>query len=93
MVEVMKIMATSFKRSCPHTAVLSASDPEAGHGRPTPPQETPGHSQGSLGQSLGGGVGGHCSFLLGPSAHKVLFVPSKNMFPQSYVSSVALWWG
>ena len=52
MVEVMKIMATSFKRSCPHTAVLSASDPEAGHGRPTPPQETPGHSQGSLGQSL-----------------------------------------
>ena len=30
---------------------------------------------------------GHCSFLLGPSAHKVLFVPSKSLFPQSYVSS------
>ena len=24
---------------------------------------------------------GHCSFLLGPSAHKVLFVPSKSLFP------------
>ena len=24
---------------------------------------------------------GHCSFLLGPGVHKVLFVPSKNLFP------------
>ena len=31
---------------------------------------------------------GPCSFLLGPGAHKVLFVPSKSLFPQSYVSSV-----
>ena len=31
---------------------------------------------------------GHCSFLLGPGAHKVLFVPSKSLFPQSHVSSV-----
>ena len=30
---------------------------------------------------------GHCSFLLGPGAHKVLFVPSKSLFPQSSVSS------
>ena len=30
---------------------------------------------------------GHCSFLLGPGAHKVLFVPSKNLFPQSCGSS------
>ena len=30
---------------------------------------------------------GHCSFLLGPGTHKVLFVPSKNLFPQSCVSS------
>ena len=29
----------------------------------------------------------HCSFLLGPQAHKVLFVPSKCLFPQSCVSS------
>ena len=30
---------------------------------------------------------GHCSFLLGPGVHKVLFVPSKSLFPQSNVSS------
>ena len=30
---------------------------------------------------------GHCSFLLGPGVHKVLFVPSKNLFPQSCVNS------
>ena len=24
---------------------------------------------------------GHCSFLLGPGVHKVLFVPSKSLFP------------
>ena len=30
---------------------------------------------------------GHCSFLLGPGAQKVLFVPSKSLFPQSCVSS------
>ena len=31
---------------------------------------------------------GHCSFLLGPDADKVLFVPSKSLFPQSCGSSV-----
>ena len=32
MVEVMKIMVTSFKRSsCAHTITLSAPDPAAGH--------------------------------------------------------------
>ena len=31
---------------------------------------------------------GHCSLLLGPGAHKILFVPSKSLFPQSYGSSV-----
>ena len=30
---------------------------------------------------------GHYSFLLGPGVHKVLFVPSKSLFPQSCVSS------
>ena len=29
----------------------------------------------------------HCSFLLGPGPHKVLFVPSKSLFLQSGVSS------
>ena len=31
---------------------------------------------------------GHCSFLLGPGVHKVLFVPSKSLFPQCSGSSV-----
>ena len=29
----------------------------------------------------------HCSFLLGPGSHRVLFVPSKSLFPQSCGSS------
>ena len=31
---------------------------------------------------------GHCSFLLGPGMQKVLFVPSKSLFPQSCRSSI-----
>ena len=81
-VQVMKIMATSFKRSHAVTASLSAPDPAAGHRRPTPPLETPGHSRASLGQSL------VWSLLLSPGsgAHKALFVPSQCLFPQSCVS-------
>ena len=30
---------------------------------------------------------GHCPFLLGPGVHKVLFVPSKRLFPQPCASS------
>ena len=30
---------------------------------------------------------GQCSFILCPGAHKVLFVPSKSLFPQSCVTS------
>ena len=45
MVEVMKIMVTSFKRSDVHTATLSAPNPAAGHHQPTLLLETPGHSQ------------------------------------------------
>ena len=52
MVEVRKKMVTSFKRSQACSATLSAADPGAGHRRPTPKPETPGHSQASLGQSL-----------------------------------------
>ena len=50
MVEVMKIMVTSFKKSHAHTATLSAPNPAAGHHWPTPLLETPGHSQASVGQ-------------------------------------------
>ena len=30
---------------------------------------------------------GHCSLLLGLGVHKLLFVPSKSLFPQSFLSS------
>ena len=56
MVEVMKIMATSFKRSHAHTTALSAPDFSAGTLRPTSLPETLGHSQPSLGQSLEGSL-------------------------------------
>ena len=66
MVEVMKIMETSFKRSHACTAMLSAPNPAAAHYQPTPPLETPGHSQASLGQSLVG------SLLLSPGSYCTL---------------------
>ena len=56
MVEVMKIMATSFKRSHVHSVALGASNPAAGHCRFTPPLETPGHSWACLGQFLVGSL-------------------------------------
>ena len=56
--------------------------PAAGHHWPRPPLETPGHSWASLSQSLWG----HCFFLWGPGTYKVLFVPSKILFPQCCVS-------
>ena len=56
MVEVMKIMVTSFKRSHAGTAAFSAPRPAADHCRPTHPPETPRHLQASLGQSLVGSL-------------------------------------
>ena len=59
----MKIMGTSFKRSHVRTAAFSAPNPAAGHHRPMPPLETPGHSRASLGQSLVGSLqNDFCSF-------------------------------
>ena len=52
MVEVIKIMATSFQSSHARSATLSASDHAIGHHQPTPLPETLGHSQASLDQSL-----------------------------------------
>ena len=68
-IQAMKIMVISFKRSLAHTAALRAPNPAAGHCRLMAPPETPGHSWASLGQSL---VGGHYSFLLSSS---------RNLFP------------
>ena len=43
-------------RSGAHTAILSTPNPAEGHHQATPPLETPGHSQASLGQSLVGSL-------------------------------------
>ena len=53
-VEVMKIMTTSFKRCHSCTATLNAPNPVAGHLGSMALLETPGNSQASLGQSLVG---------------------------------------
>ena len=83
MVEVVKRMVTSFKRSHACTATLAAPNPAAGH---TDPwlcwRLLDTHRQ--VWVSL---LWVHCSCLLGPGAHKVLFVPSKCLFSQSCVSS------
>ena len=83
MVEVMKIMVTSFK-SPMHVLLYSVP--------PTLQQATAYshlcwrllNTHGQVWVSL---LWGHCSYLLGPGVHKVLFVPSKSLFPQSCVSS------
>ena len=59
MVEIIKIMATSFTRPHADTAALSAPKPAAGHHRPTPLLRLPGHS---LGQPFVG------SLLLSPGS-------------------------
>ena len=82
MVEVTKIMVTSFKRSHAGTATLSAPNPAAGHCQPTLCQRLL-DTHGQVWVSL---LWGHCSFLLGPDTHKVLFVPSKSLFSQFFVS-------
>ena len=75
MVEVMKIMLTSFKRSrhvLLHSVLLTlqqaTTDPRLCWRLPDT------HRQ--VWVSL---LWGHCSFLLGPGAHKLLFVPSKRL--------------
>ena len=80
MVEAMKIMVTSFKRSHACTATLRAPNATAGHNQPIPPPET--HRQVLV--SL---LWGDCSFLLGPGVLKVPSVPSQSLLPQSCVSS------
>ena len=83
MVEVMKIMVTSLKRSHACPATLSALNLQQATTNPCLCQRLPDtHRQ--VWDSL---LWGHCSFLLGPGVQKVLFVPSKSLFPQSSVSS------
>ena len=77
MVEAMKIMVTSFRRSHACTATLSAPKPAAGNRQPTPPPETPGHSQ-EVWVSL---LWGHCSLFLVPGVQTFCFCPTKVCFP------------
>ena len=51
-----------LQKACSHTVVFSAPDSAVVHCRPTPPLETPGHSQASLAESLVG------SLLLSPGS-------------------------
>ena len=82
MVQVMKIMVT-FKKSHARTAALSAPEQQQATTDPRLCQRLlDTHRQ--VWVSL---FGGHGSFLLGPGEHKILFVPSKSLFPQPRVSS------
>ena len=56
MVEVMKIMVSSFKMSHSGTATLGAPEPAADHHQPMPSLDTPGLSLASLGYSLEGSL-------------------------------------
>ena len=81
MVEVMKIMVTSIKR--PHACTATVCpNPAAGHHRPTPSPETPGHPQASLGQTPVG------SLFLSPGSWCTRFCCMlQESISQSYVSS------
>ena len=72
------LTATFAKRAyaIPRSTAPRAPALAAVHCWPIPPQETLKHNSSSV------FVGS-----LGPGAHKVLFVPSKSLFPQSCVSS------
>ena len=84
MVEIMKIMVTSFRRSpkctAKHSVPLTLQQATV-----NPPLYW--RLLVTHGQVWVSPMWGHCPFLLGPGAHKVLFVPSKSLLPQSCVSS------
>ena len=72
-VEVMKIIVTSLKRSHAFAVTVHAPNPAAGHRQPMPSPETPRHPQASL-------LWVHCSFLL-VLVHKVLLCPPRVYCP------------
>ena len=73
---LQKVPCTHCHTQCPLTLVQATADSRL-HWRLL---DTHGHVWVSF-------LWGHCSFLLGPGAHKVWFVPSKSVFPQSCVTS------
>ena len=72
-------MVTSFQRPCGHTAVFSALTLQQATANPCLCWRLLDTHR----QVWVSFFSGHCSFLLGPGAHKILFVPSKSLFPQS----------
>ena len=82
MVEVMKIMVTSFKRSM--HAPLHSVPPTLQQAITDPPlHQRLLDTHGQVWVSL---LLGHCSFLLGPGAHKALSMPSQSLFSHKF------WW-
>ena len=82
MVEVMKIMAIFFKRFHAGTDTEFSALQQATSDPRLCQRFLDTHGQ--VWVSL---LWSHCSFLLDPAVHKVLFVPSKSLFPQSCVIS------
>ena len=84
MARVMKIMATSFKRSCACTVVFSAPTQQQATVDPCLHQRLlVTHRQ--VWHSL---LWGRFSFLLAPGVQKIFFVPCRRLLPQSSGSSV-----
>ena len=82
-VEIMKIMRPPSKgpmRALPHSVPLTLHQAIANPRLRQRPLDTHGQVWVSL-------LWGHCSFLLGPGVHKVLFVSPKSLISQSCVSS------
>ena len=80
----MKIMATSFKRTCACTVVFSAPTLQQATVDPCLCQRLL-DTRRQVWLNL---LWGHFFFLLAADVHKVLFVPSKSLFPWSCVSAV-----
>ena len=65
----------------PRTASVSVPDPVIGHCQPTPPPETPEHSQVSMAKSLAGSL----LLSLELCVSKVLFLPLESLCFSSHV--------
>ena len=80
---LISMTSSSFNKSYAHTATLSVPTLQQATADPRLHQRLL-DAHGKVWVSL---LWGHCSFLLGPGVHKVLFVPCKSLIPQSCVSS------
>ena len=85
MVEVMKIMATSFKKSPAHTAALSVPEPASSHCQSMPLPETPGHSLLGKSGSVSCGITAPFSWVLVHT--RFCLCPPRLCFPSLVLSS------